>query len=47
MSKKDNKKKANDCTPDTAKDTAKKAYEDTLYQLQIELVKLQRPALSH
>jgi polyphosphate kinase 2 len=42
MSKKDNKKKANDCTPDTAKDTAKKAYEDTLYQLQIELVKLQR-----
>jgi polyphosphate kinase 2 len=38
MSKKDNKKKVNDCTPDTFK----KAYEDTLYELQVELVKLQR-----
>jgi polyphosphate kinase 2 len=38
MSKKGNKNKAVDCTSDTSK----KAYEDTLYKLQIELVKLQR-----
>ncbi|SEK65916.1 polyphosphate kinase 2 [Nitrosovibrio tenuis] len=38
MGKKDDKKKVSECTADPSK----KAYEDTLYKLQIELVKLQR-----